>query len=78
MTAYSAFFIVFAIGVGALAIDVGRKAVLRSQMQDRADAGAMAAAVQPDGRDGAHPSLQAARKPWKRSSMRPHPLATWG
>jgi hypothetical protein len=53
VTAYSAFFIVFAIGVGALAIDVGRMAVLRSQMQDRADAGAMAAAVQLDGRDGA-------------------------
>lgn len=53
VTAYSVFFIVFAIGVGALAIDVGRMAVLRSQMQDRADAGAMAAAVQLDGRDGA-------------------------
>ena len=50
---YSAFFIVFAIGLGALAIDVGRMTVLRSQMQDRADAGAMAAAVQLDGRVGA-------------------------
>ncbi len=53
VTAYAAFFIVFAIGLGALAIDVGRMAVLRSQMQDRADAGAMAAAVQLDGREGA-------------------------
>ncbi len=53
VTAYSAFFMVFAIGVGALAIDVGRMTVLRSQMQDRADAGAMAAAVQLDGRNGA-------------------------
>ena len=53
VTAYAAFFIVFAIGLGALAIDVGRMAVLRSQMQDRADAGAMAAAVHLDGRDGA-------------------------
>ncbi|MCH7694352.1 MAG: hypothetical protein IID50_12995 [Proteobacteria bacterium] len=53
MTAYSAFFTVFAIGVGALALDVGRMTVLRSQMQDRADAGAMAAAVQLDGRVGA-------------------------
>ena len=53
VTAYSAFFIVFAIGLGALAIDVGRMTVLRSQMQDRADAGAMAAAVQLDGRVGA-------------------------
>ena len=50
---YSAFFIVFALGVGALALDVGRMTVLRSQMQDRADAGAMAAAVQLDGRVGA-------------------------
>ena len=53
VTAYSAFFTVFAIGVGALALDVGRMTVLRSQMQDRADAGAMAAAVQLDGRVGA-------------------------
>ena len=53
VTAYSAFFIVFAIGLGALTIDVGRMTVLRSQMQDRADAGAMAAAVQLDGRSGA-------------------------
>ncbi len=50
---YSTFIIVLAIGLGALAIDVGRMTVLRSQMQDRADAGAMAAAVQLDGRDGA-------------------------
>jgi hypothetical protein len=53
VTAYSAFFVVFAIGLGALAIDVGRMTVLRSQMQDRADAGAMAAAVHLDGREGA-------------------------
>ena len=53
VTAYSAFFIVFAIGLGALTIDVGRMTVLRSQMQNRADAGAMAGAVQLDGRDGA-------------------------
>ena len=53
VTAYSAFFIVFAIGVGALALDVGRMTVLRSQMQNRADAGAMAAAVYLDGREGA-------------------------
>ena len=42
-----------AIGAGAIAIDVGRMAVLRSQMQNTADARAMAAAVQLDGRDGA-------------------------
>ncbi len=50
---YSAFFIVLALSVGALVLDVGRMTVLRSQMQDRADAGAMAAAVQLNGRDGA-------------------------
>ena len=50
---YSAFFMVVALGVGALALDVGRMTVLRSQMQNRADAGAMAAAVQLDGRVGA-------------------------
>jgi hypothetical protein len=50
---YSAFFIVLALSVGALVLDVGRMTVLRSQMQDRADAGAMAAAAQLDGRDGA-------------------------
>ncbi len=53
VTAYSAFFTVFAIGVGALALDVGRMTVLRSQMQNRADASAMAAAVHLDGRSGA-------------------------
>lgn len=42
-----------AIGAGAVAVDVGRMTVLRSQMQNAADARAMAAAVQLDGRDGA-------------------------
>jgi hypothetical protein len=42
-----------AIGAGAIAVDVGRMSVLRTQMQDAADARAMAAAVQLDGRDGA-------------------------
>ncbi len=46
---YSAFFAVFAIGVGALALDVGPMTILPSQMQDRADTGAMAGAVQLDG-----------------------------
>ena len=41
------------IGAGAVAVDVGRMTVLRSQMQNAADARAMAAAVQLDGRDGA-------------------------
>jgi Flp pilus assembly protein TadG len=41
-----------AIGAGAIAVDVGRMSVLRTQMQNAADARAMAAAVQLDGRDG--------------------------
>ncbi len=50
---YSAMFIVAALGSGALAVDIGRAAVLRNQLQNRADAGAMAAAGQLDGRVGA-------------------------
>lgn len=50
---FAGFFSVLAIGAGALVLDVGRMAVLRSQMQDRADAGAMAGAAQLDGRAGA-------------------------
>jgi Putative Flp pilus-assembly TadE/G-like len=42
-----------AIGAGAAAIDVGRGVILRTQMQNAADARAMAAAAQLDGRDGA-------------------------
>ncbi|MBO6521994.1 MAG: hypothetical protein JJ900_17925 [Rhodospirillales bacterium] len=50
---YSAMFIVAALGSGALAVDIGRAAVLRNQLQNRADAGAMAGAAQLDGRIGA-------------------------
>ena len=50
---FGAMTVLTAIGAGAIAIDVGRMAVLRSQMQNTADARAMAAAVQLDGRDGA-------------------------
>jgi len=50
---YSAFLGLIAIGAGALSLDYGRLAVVRSQMQNRADAGAMAAAHQLDGREGA-------------------------
>jgi Flp pilus assembly protein TadG len=50
---YSAFLGLIAIGAGALSLDYGRVAVVRSQMQNRADAGAMAAAHQLDGREGA-------------------------
>ncbi len=53
VTAYSAVFMAIAIGVGALAVDFGRMAVLKSQIQDRADAGAMAGAAHLDGRTGA-------------------------
>ncbi len=50
---YSAFLGLIAIGTGALTLDYGRVSVVRSQMQNRADAGAMAAAHQLDGREGA-------------------------
>jgi len=42
-----------AVFAGVLAIDFGRASLLRTQMQNRADAGAMAAAVYLDGTDGA-------------------------
>jgi hypothetical protein len=45
VTMYLAAFSVFAIGAGVVVVDAGRLAVLRSQMQDRADAGALAGAV---------------------------------
>lgn len=51
--AYAAMFSAVALAAGALAVDFGRMAVLRTQMQDRADAGALAAAAQLDGRDAA-------------------------
>lgn len=50
---YSAFLAALAVGAGALAVDIGRLAVLRTQMQDAADAAALTGAVQLDGRDGA-------------------------
>ncbi|MBT3238015.1 MAG: hypothetical protein HOL37_03340 [Rhodospirillaceae bacterium] len=50
---YTGFFSVLALGAGTLVLDVGRMGVLRSQMQNRADAGAMAGASQLDGRVGA-------------------------
>ena len=46
---YVAAFSVLGLGLGALSIDTGRATVLRSQMQNRADAGAMAGAAQLDG-----------------------------
>jgi hypothetical protein len=53
VAAYAAMAALTAIGAGAVAVDFGRAAVLRTQMQNAADARAMAAAAQLDGRDGA-------------------------
>lgn len=50
---YTVFIAALAMGGGALAVDFGRVGVLRTQMQDRADAGAYAGATQLDGRAGA-------------------------
>jgi Flp pilus assembly protein TadG len=59
VAAFGAMVALTAIGAGAVAVDVGRMTVLRSQMQDAADARAMAAAVQLDGRDGAQDRARA-------------------
>ena len=53
VAAYAAMAALTAIGAGAVAVDVGRAAILRTQMQNAVDARAMAAAAQLDGRDGA-------------------------
>jgi hypothetical protein len=53
VAAYAAMAALTAIGAGAVAVDFGRAAILRTQMQNAADARAMAAAAQLDGRDGA-------------------------
>ncbi len=53
IAAYAAMAALTAIGAGAVAVDVGRAAILRTQMQNAVDARAMAAAAQLDGRDGA-------------------------
>jgi len=53
VTVYVAGFAVLGLGLGALSIDTGRSTVLRTQMQNRADAGAMAGAAQLDGRENA-------------------------
>jgi Flp pilus assembly protein TadG len=53
VAAYAAMIAITAIGAGAIAVDFGRAAVLRNQMQNAADARAMAAAAHLDGRDGA-------------------------
>jgi hypothetical protein len=53
ISVYTAILAVLGIGGAALAVDIGRAALLRTQMQDRADAGAMAAAVYLDFKPGA-------------------------
>lgn len=53
ISVYTAILAVLGIGGAALAVDFGRAALLRTQMQDRADAGAMAAAVYLDFKPGA-------------------------
>ena len=53
ITIYTALFLTAGISAGTLAVDVGRMAVLRSEMQNSADSAAMAGAVQLDGRAGA-------------------------
>jgi hypothetical protein len=52
VAAYAAMAALTAIGAGAVAVDVGRAAILRTQMQNAVDARAMAAAAQLDGREG--------------------------
>ncbi|MCW8861583.1 MAG: pilus assembly protein [Rhodospirillales bacterium] len=58
VAAYTAIFSILALGMGAVAMDFGRIGLLRSQMQDRADAGALAGATQLDGRPGAQARAQ--------------------
>ena len=53
VAAYAALFSVVAVGGGALAVDFGRSVLLRSQMQNAADAAALASVVHLDGKDGA-------------------------
>lgn len=58
----TAVFIVVLIGVAALAMDIGRLVILRSQMQNAADAAALAAAAELDGKDGARARAMAAAR----------------
>lgn len=50
---YTGAFMAVGIGGAALSIDIGRIVLLKTQMQNRADAGALAGAAQLDGQDGA-------------------------
>lgn len=58
----TAVIIIVLIGVAALALDIGRITVLRNQMQNAADAAALAAAVELDTRAGARTRAMAAAR----------------
>lgn len=58
----TAIFVVVLIVVAALAMDIGRLVVLRSQLQNAADSAAIAAAVELDGEDGARERAMAAAR----------------
>lgn len=58
----TAMLIIVLIGVAALAMDIGRLVVLRSQMQNAVDAAALAAAVELDGSDGSRDRAKAAAR----------------
>ena len=55
---YAAIFSMLALSAGSVSVDLGRLITLKSQLQHRADAGALAGAVQLDGTDG---SMERAR-----------------
>lgn len=57
-----AIMLVLLIAIGALALDLGRVFVLRNEMQNAADAAALAAAMELDGRDGARARAEAAAR----------------
>ena len=57
---YTAFAGTLALASGVLGLDIGRVVVLRSQMQNAADAAALSAAAQLDGQTGAIPRATAA------------------
>lgn len=59
VAAYGAIFGTLAVGGGALAIDYGRMAIFNTELQNAADASAMAAAVLLDGKDGSRARAEA-------------------
>src|SRR3546814_8325661 len=65
---YAGIFKTLALGGAALAVDFGRVAVLRTQMQDRADAGALAGATQLDGLPDSRPRAENVARTAQRQS----------